>query len=223
MEQTRWRQDFFDDVEPIKVRDPLAYVLGAQDEGMPMVFTYGDAVRLAGHSCPAVSGAYKLTAKALKALYPDELPVRGEIRVLVKGSAADLAYGPQAQVITLITGAAGKAGFKGLGGRFSRNGKLFFDPSDPRFNTFIFQREDTDAAVEVVYNPSVLPGDPRTSELMGLVLRGMATQRQHDEFVSLWQGKVRSILLEDESHPGLFTVRTLEGFDFPDASRLEEA
>ena len=37
--------------------------------------------KLAGHSCPAVSGAYKVTEKALKALYGSETPMRGGISV----------------------------------------------------------------------------------------------------------------------------------------------
>lgn len=212
---TVWRQDFFDEVEPIKLRDPLAYILGAQDEGEPFVFNYSDAVKLAGHSCPAVSGAYKLTAKALKALYGKELPTRGQIRVLVKGGPTDLAYGPQSHVISLITGAAGVTGFKGLGGRYGRDNKLFFDSEDMQFNTFIFQREDTGKAVRVTYNPQALSGDPRMNDLVPLVLRGTATKEQKDLFISLWQGNVRKILLDDEKYPGLFEVEELKGFEFP--------
>ena len=215
---TVWRQDFFDEVEPIKLKDPLAYILGAQDEGEPFVFNYTDAVLLAGHSCPAVSGAYKLTAKALKALYGNELPVRGQIRVLIKGGPADLAYGPQSHVISLITGAAGATGFKGLGGRHGRDGKLFFDAKDTQFNTFIFQREDNNRAVQVTYNPQALSGDPRMNDLVPLVLRGVATKEQKDLFISLWQGNVRKILIDDEKYPGLFTVTELKNFEFPRAS-----
>ncbi len=214
-DMTRWRQDFFSEVEPIRLRDPLAYVLGAQDEGEPFVFTYTDAVKLAGHSCPAVSGAYRLTAKALKALYGDELPVRGEIKVLIKGAPTQLAYGPQAQVITLITGASGESGFKGLGGRYSRFNKLLFDREDFQFSTFIFQREDTGKTVKVTYNPSVVPQEPEINELTPKVLQGTATEEEKDRFITLWQGKVRRILLEDEKYPGLFEVEELEGFEFP--------
>ncbi|MEE9614697.1 MAG: FmdE family protein [Thermodesulfobacteriota bacterium] len=222
-EETKWRQDFFDEVETIKVRDPLAYILGAQKEGEPFVFTYKDAVKLAGHSCPAVSGAYKLTAKALKALYGDEIPVRSQIRVLVKGGATDLAYGPQAQVISLITGAAGITGFKGLGGRYGRFDKLRFDSQDFQFGTFIFQREDTGKAVSIVYNPQALPPDDELGELMPLVMQDKATDEEKEKFFSLWQGKVRKILLEDEKYPGLFTVEELEGFTFPETGAVATA
>jgi formylmethanofuran dehydrogenase subunit E len=212
---TAWRQDFFDKVEPIRLKEPLAYVLGAQNEGEPFVFNYSDAVLLAGHSCPAVSGAYKVTQKALKVLYGKELPVRGEIRVVIKGGPSDLAYGPQGQVISFITGACGVTGFHGLGGRYGRDHKLFFDENDMQFNTYVFQREDTGKAVKVVYNPQALPQDARMNELVPYVLRGTATVQQKDLFISIWQGNVRRILLEDENYPGLFEVEEIEDFKFP--------
>jgi len=155
---TVWRQGFFDEVEPVRLKEPLAHILGAQDENELFVINYTDAVLVAGHSCPAVSGAYKVTQKALKALYGNDVPVRGQVRVLIKGGPGDLAYGPQSHVISLITGAAGATGFKGLGGRWGRNNRLFFDTDDVQFNAFIFQREDNLKTVLVTYNPQVLPG-----------------------------------------------------------------
>lgn len=214
-DETKWRQGFFAEVEPIRLRDPLAYILGAQTDGEPFVFNYTDAVMCAGHSCPAVSGAYKITAKALKALYGDVLPTRGEIRVLIKGGPADLAYGPQAQVISFITGASGVTGFKGLGGAHGRNNKLFFDAKDVQFNQFIFQREDNLKTVRVSYNPQALPQDSRMNDLVPLVLRGIASVEEKELFISIWQGNVRKILLEDAKYPGLFEVEELKDFKFP--------
>lgn len=215
---TRWRQEFFERVEPIRLREPLAHVLGAQDENELFVINYKDAVLVAGHSCPAVSGAYRLTQKALKALYGDEVPVRGQIRVLIKGGPEDLAYGPQSHVISLITGAAGATGFKGLGGRWGRNNRLFFDAQDIQFNTYIFQREDTGKTVQITYNPQALPGDPRMNDVIPLVLRGSASKEQKELFFSLWQGNVRKILMEDEKYPGLFELEELHDFKFPASS-----
>jgi len=211
-----WLQDFYAEVEPIRLADPLSILLGAQAEGELLVFNYTDAVQMAGHSCPAVSGAYKITALALKALWPEGgVPIRGTIRVLIKGGPEDLAYGPQAQVISLITGASGRTGFKGLGGRYARNNRLFFDASNPEFNTYIFQREDNRRTVKVVYNPQAIGGDPRTGDLIGPVLDGTATPEQKALFIELWQANVRKILLEDDSYPGLFEVTEIEGFEFP--------
>ena len=44
---TKWKQVFYDEVEPIKHKDPLAVFLGAIDEHEEFIFTYEDAVKLA--------------------------------------------------------------------------------------------------------------------------------------------------------------------------------
>src|SRR5690606_3387946 len=71
---------FFDEVPPIVVVDPLAEFLGAADDGL-FEYRYLDVVKAAGHSCPTVAGAWLTTRKALAHLYPDAPPRRGEIRV----------------------------------------------------------------------------------------------------------------------------------------------
>jgi hypothetical protein len=59
--------EFFDAVPRLRMHDPLAQFLGASDDGM-IEYGYGDAVKLAGHSCPTVASAYGLTRLALRAL-----------------------------------------------------------------------------------------------------------------------------------------------------------
>ena len=113
--QTKFNKDFFDQVEPILMKDPLAVALGAMDKDEPFVYRFEDAIKTAGHSCPAVSGAYRLTQTALKHLHGDEIPVRGNIKVTFRGGIEYRVNGPISQVVTLITGAAGDNGFHGLG------------------------------------------------------------------------------------------------------------
>mgnify|MGYP003492414693 FL=1 len=45
------------------MRDPLAELLGAA-EGGRLEYTYADAVKLTGHSCPTVAGAWLATRQA---------------------------------------------------------------------------------------------------------------------------------------------------------------
>jgi hypothetical protein len=213
--RTTWARDFFETVEPIKLLDPLGEILGAVNKGEPFVYNYSDAVLMAGHSCPAVSGAFAITRKALKALYGDETPVRGDIRVLIKGKAKDLAYGPQSQVIMLITGASGNTGFKGLGGQFSRCDKLHFDQNETEFNTYIFERIDTGKAVKAVYNPQALPDIPELNTLTPLVISKAANAEETKEFQRLWQGKVEKILTEEDKYPDLIEITELKDFSFP--------
>lgn len=233
LERVEWSQPFFETVPPIRLEEPLSQILGTQREGDDFIVHYSDCVLLAGHSCPTVSGAYKVTEAALKALYPIEegkRAQRGGIKVLIKGGPRDMGYGPQSQVITLITGAAGQTGFKGLGQSNSRDGKLFFDKKNPEFNTFIFQREDNLRTVKVTYRPQILKPDPRLSELTPKVTGGRATKEEHEEFISHWQGRVEEILAFDtddlsgkpegpaEEEADLITVEVLEDFTFPHLS-----
>ncbi|MDP2938481.1 MAG: hypothetical protein Q8O13_00120 [Candidatus Omnitrophota bacterium] len=161
---TKWKQPFYDDVEPIKLKEPLAEFLGAIDEGEEFIFTYTDAIKLAGHSCPAVSGAYKITQKALKALYNNEIPMRGEIGVKVLGSVDNGANGPISQVISLITGAAPQTGFAGLGDKFVRRKKLIFDEKNEEPNAFVFTRIDNNKSVKITYHPEKIPSEVDVSE-----------------------------------------------------------
>lgn len=207
--QSRWKQNFFNEVEEIRMKDPLSYILGAMDDGEEMVFSYVDAVKMAGHSCAAVSGAYKVTLEALKRLYGEDTPVRGDVKVTIKGKPTDLAYGPMSQVISLITGAASETGFHGLGGRYGRYNLLSFDEDNFEFNTFIFERSDTGKKVKVVYNPQALPENPRMGEVAGATMSGSATEAEREEFFSLWQGKVKKILLESDDYPGLLEITEL--------------
>ncbi len=212
--QSRWKQKFFDDVEPIILKDPLSVVLGAMDEEEVMVFKYPDAVKLAGHSCVSVSGAYKLTAKALKSLYGEEVPIRGDITVAIMGGPEDMAYGPISQVISFITGAAPITGFKGLKGKFKRQNRLIFDKANPEFNTFIFQRTDTGKTIRITFNPQVLPQNEKIGELMLQVLSNKATEKDKVEFINLWQGNVKEVLLNDDKYKELFNVEEIEGYNF---------
>lgn len=70
--------EFFDRAPTLTVQDPLAAFLGAAENGI-LTYRYADAVRLCGHSCPTVAGAYLMVIKGLKALYGEELPERGGI------------------------------------------------------------------------------------------------------------------------------------------------
>ena len=108
---------FFDAVPPVRVRDPLAEFRGAAEDGI-LEYRYIDAVKLAGHSCPTVAAAYWMTFRALRALYPDSLPERGNIRVEFSKAGTEGTAGVVANVAGMLTGAAGEGGFKGLGGRF---------------------------------------------------------------------------------------------------------
>ena len=116
---------FFAAAPVITVHDPLADFLGASTEGI-LEYRYEDVVRLCGHSCPTVASAFLLARAALRKLYGDTLPTRGDIRVELAGQERDGVQGVIAAVLGCITGAAGAGGFRGLAGQFNRRDLLAF-------------------------------------------------------------------------------------------------
>ena len=196
--------DFFDAIPPIRMRDPLAEFLGAAAGGI-LEYRYVDAVKLAGHSCPTVAAAWQLTRRALAALYGDEVPVRGEIRVQMSGDRAQGTVGVVANVAALITGAAGDGGFKGIAGQFDRRELLAHGAEVPE--QVRFTRTDTGAAVDVTADIGHVAGDPGTMPLLHRCISGEATPQEHERFGELWQGRVRRILLEHGDDDSVFVVR----------------
>ena len=182
---------FFDNIETIKLQDDLSDFLGAFEEGI-LEFTYLDVVKTAGHSCPTVLGAYLMTKEALKALYKDEIPKRGEIKVEFKERSTEGVAGVIASVITNITGACKDTGFKGIAGKHDRNYLLKFE-SDIGTASARFTRVDTNESINVVYDPSSFPAETTMRELMQKSLQGVATTEEKKDFAKLSQNRVETI------------------------------
>ncbi len=195
---------FFDDVPHIRLRDPLAEFLGAAEGGV-LEYSYLDAVKLAGHSCPTVAGIYLMTLKALTRLYPGTLAERGAVRVRFRDDIAAGVTGVMANVASLLCGAAGPGGFKGIGGRFDRRG--LFDFGAPIETELRFERLDTGQAVAASYHPETVPSAPAMQQLMPKVIGGSATSEEHREFGRLWQERVRRILIDRRDDPALVVLR----------------
>lgn len=181
---------FFDDVEKIVMSEPLGGLLGSESIS---VFSFGDVVKLSGHSCPTVAGAYLMTLYALKALHNDELPIRGNIKVEMKGKKGEGVVGVMANVASFITGAKEEDGFKGLGGIFARNNLLFFGAKIQ--GEMKFTRLDTKKSVEVSYDISNLPLSDFDSSLIQKSLMSKATKEESELLGRQWQKRVSEILL----------------------------
>lgn len=195
--------DFFDEVKSITTYDPLALLLGAVKDGV-IKYNYKQIVKIAGHSCPTVAGAYLMAQKALDALYTDKLPVRGEIKVEFKEDGEEGVAGVIANVISCITGATQKSGFKGLNGKFARHSLMYFNASIT--SNARFTRVDTGKSVEVYYNPNIIPLNPKISVLMQSILQEKAGEKEIKEFGVLWQERVRKILVDNFNNKDLIKV-----------------
>lgn len=192
---------FFDTARKITVYDPLAELLGAVDNGV-IEYSYVDAVKLAGHSCPTVAGAYLMTLKALASLYGDGLPQRGGVMVALRNPLQSGVTGVIANVVSLITGATSDSGFKGLAGQFDRRNLLSFETAMD--GEIRFQRTDTGAGVTVSYHPDIVASSPGVMQLMQKVLGGTAEDQEKREFAQRWQERVQHIL-EAVDDPRLVT------------------
>lgn len=195
--------DFFVLAPRLVVRDRLAELLGAAEDGM-LEYGYEDAVKLAGHSCPTVASAYLLTLHALRALYPDAVPERGGVRVEFATPLEQGVTGVIASVVTLLTGAAQDGGFKGLASRHVRRGLQRFDCDVPL--EIRFTRLDTGASVDAESDLSGVPGDPEMAPLLQLCLTDRASPDQHRRFAELWQERVRSIVVDHATDPEVFRI-----------------
>ena len=181
---------FYDEIETIKVKDNLSNILGAFENG-EYEFSYLDVVKSAGHSCPTVAGAYIMTLEALKTLYPNQRAVRGDIKVEFKESLTDGVAGVIGNVISQITGATDKSGFKGLNGKFARHSLMSFDSNIE--SSVRFTRVDNGKSIDIIYNPSSVMADLRLKPLMIKIINGEANQSEQKEFSILWQDRVERI------------------------------
>lgn len=185
--------DFFDRAPRLQLHDPLAEFLGAVRGGL-IEYSYADSVKLSGHSCPTVAGAYLLAVKALALLYPGTIPERGAVEVQMRDPQDTGVTGVIAGVLGQITGAAGDGGFKGIAGQFARRGLLSFGA--PMEGLVRFTRIDTGASVELDYRPERVPGDPAMRQALVGALGADASAGERERFATLWQARVASILAE---------------------------
>ncbi len=183
--------------------DPLGEMLGAGD-GL-YHYSFDDVVKLSGHACPTVAGAFVMAKRALELLYGEATPRRGNIAVEFHGALETSSNGPFTQVLTLITGAAADNGFKGLAGKEVRKGLLAFDGSGEPPARCSFRRNDTGQSVTLEYRPNAMPNPPELDALMPLILRDEADEAQTAQFRRLWRSRI-DWLLEDGGEQSIAIV-----------------
>jgi len=179
--------EYYKNIEPIELIDKLAMFLGAPEDGKYKIH-YHEIVKMAGHSCATVAGAYLMAREALKTLYKNETPVRGEIKVELRDNAEEGSIGVSAAVFTNITGAAGNTGFTGINGKYARRNLLSFNAEIVGFARFT--RNDTGQSVEVRYFPAniVHPGN-----IMMSAIGPKATEKTIKTFPKRWKDMIGDI------------------------------
>jgi len=199
--------------------EPYFQIFGQSQEPVP--YYYEEAVKLAGHSCGATTGAWTITRKALEVLYPDgQVPVRGQIRVDAPGAEDEWFVGVFGDIITYITGAAPKTGF--IGSEFGKANDLYVrqnkmvyaeQPTNqlPPMREWVFTRLDTGAKVGVKFNLVVITPLPTPNRIaMGKKLAtGEATPEEAADYYKYWNDRAFYVL-ENADMDGFFTVTIYE-------------
>jgi hypothetical protein len=181
--------------DPILVRDRFLEFLGLLPPGEPLAVSFAEMVKAAGHVCPTVAGAYLILRHGLAALYGNEPAVRGAVRVTAYGGPADFGYGPIAQLVNFVIGAAADSGFGGMAhGRFRRRDLFVFKRDDIRRNEFDFERLDTARKARVVYDPSVIAAPTQLAGSIAPALADGAADAAVAHFRALWLMRVADIL-----------------------------
>jgi len=179
---------FFDQFEKIITYDELAHFLGAAEDGI-IDFSYPEIVKTAGHSCGTVAGAYLTALKGLKALYGEELPRRGEIKVEIQKDPTQDNAGVVGCVLSNITGATTNYGFGGIpGGKFNRRNLLFYNA--PIETDVKFTRLDTGESVGVNYRPQRIVNPMK---ILKSAISPDATEEDKKTFPQRFQNMVKTL------------------------------
>lgn len=180
--------DFFNTIDPIVLQDALAAFLGVNKEGV-IEISYLDIVKTAGHSCGTVAGAYICADEGLKALYGEELPRRGEIRVELKHTPTEENAGVVGCVLSNITGATTDYGFGGIPtGEFNRRGLLFYGANI--LTDLRLTRLDTQESIGINYRPKKVV-DPM--KILMSAIGPNATPEDRESFPRRFQEMVKTI------------------------------
>ncbi|MBS3920262.1 MAG: hypothetical protein KG012_15435 [Deltaproteobacteria bacterium] len=213
--ETKWLVDYIEKIPPVLMKEPFLELLGQTDRPVP--YTFREAVKLAGHSCGAVAGAWVITRKALQTLYPDTLPVRGRIKVTMPGAEDEWYVGVFGEVITYLTGAAPKTGFPGaeFGQAYNRRNLMNYreKPSGipPAKMVWIFERIDTGAKVAIRYDLNQIkpPQTPERTEMGAKVASRKATPEEVREWREYWNARAKFVLDHGDTLTGFFVVEKL--------------
>lgn len=139
----------------IKIYEPFAKFLMADQDEYEFSISLLDVVRFAGHACPSMVGAFLIAQRATKELFPEaNICIRGQVGIEIPNSVTQGATGPISNVFSMIFGAWEKSGFGGLQGQFVRRSLLKYDSSSISSGTFRFTNLTTGNSVDISYDPS---------------------------------------------------------------------
>ncbi len=205
--QTNWLPDFYDQAGYIEIYDAEAVQVGSVVPGQPLRIGLKDVGLFTGHVCPGAASGFVLTKMALEALYGDDLPQRGQIRI------ATMPDNDLANVAAYICGILPM-------NLLSKHPDLVIDPKlkpqKPGKLILIFQRKDNGRMVKAVFNKAKLM-NPKTIKAIhaykAKFARGQVSIKEIKKMGAVFQNMVKKIVLKTPAH--LFSVKPCTKYVFP--------
>lgn len=200
---------FYHQAPTIVIKDPMAAKVGSLPEGQALTIHLTDVALYSGHVCPGIASGYMLTRMALKALYPNGTPERGQIRV------AAMAPSDLLDVASYITGARSFYGRDEINA-FDLAIDSTLKPQKPGKYVMVFQRKDNGKAVKVVFNKSkLLPAKELKS--MQTLIKNKSQGKDKEQRLARIQLLVKKILFNTPE--GVFKISPLNDYHFPEINK----
>jgi len=174
-----------DKITPIRCFDPLGGLLGSFENG-EVEYDFLYAVKLAGHGCPTVLCSFLSADKVAKTLYPDGRLVRGDVKIEIKNRKDEATAGVSGSIFSAIFGASDEGGFKGLGGVYARDRRLFFGSDITTFAKFTRLDNNKTATLDFDFSQVQRILGPDLSS----ALQGYRNGKDISEFQSKWLEKM---------------------------------
>lgn len=164
----------------IAINEPFAEFLMADQDEHKFHISLLDVVRFAGHACPSMVGAFLISQKAIKELFPEtNVCIRGLVAIEIPSAVSQGATGPISNVFSMIFGAWERSGFGGLQGQFVRRGLLNYEVQGVSPGSFRFHNLKTGHSVDISYDPSKAQAPDEVGSL---------------PFQKVWRHKIATIL-----------------------------
>ncbi len=184
----------------IKVRDPKAVLVGYRQPGNDIFeISLDDVGKYTGHVCPGVTSGFLLTKQALKLLYNNETPIRGNISVVASG------YSDFVDVANYVLRLKTNGDEESFASRL-----LFIDTTlatQPGIVVLIFKRNDNGKMVKATFDKSKLMSKDKKKEMQELkkkIMDGTANDIERSKFAENVQNIVTKIITDTPE--GLITV-----------------
>lgn len=180
--------------EKIRIHEPFAKFLRANESMHTFELSLLDCYRFAGHACHATTSAFLMTEAAVRELFPEtHVCERGDLSVEFGSQLEERATGPRSNIISFITGAWGESGFPGFkGNRFARNNLVSYGHTEIPKMAVKFNRTSTKRSVVIEFDAKKIL-DTATHQL---------------DFPMSWRAEISAILNSPEKALTMTTSET---------------